>query len=77
MKTLVTGATGFLGSAIVRELLDDGRDVRILARPKADMSNVEGLSLEIAHGDLLDMDSLRSAIKGCDTVYHAAAYYSF
>ena len=72
MKTLVTGATGFLGSAIVRELLDDGRDVRILARPNADMGNVEGLGLETVRGD-----SLKSAIKGCHVVYHAAAYYSF
>ncbi len=77
MKTLVTGATGFLGSAIVRELLDDGRDVRILVRPNADLSNVEGLDLETVHGDLIDKDSLESAISGCDVVYHAAAYYSF
>ena len=77
MKTLVTGATGFLGSAIVRELLRDGRDVRILARPNADMGNVDGLGLETVRGDLLDGDSLKSAIKGCDVVYHAAAYYSF
>ena len=77
MKTLVTGATGFLGSAIVRELLRDGRDVRILARPDADMGNVDGLGLETVRGDLLDGDSLKSAIKGCDVVYHAAAYYSF
>ena len=77
MKTLVTGATGFLGSAIVRELLRDGREVRILARSDADMGNVDGLDLETVHGDLLDEGSLKSAIKGCDVLYHAAAYYSF
>ncbi|MGV7221090.1 MAG: hopanoid-associated sugar epimerase [Nitrospinales bacterium] len=77
MKTLVTGATGFLGSALVRELLNDGRDIRIIARSNADLRNVADLDLEIVNADLLDESSLRSAIKGCDTIYHAAAYYSF
>lgn len=77
MKTLVTGATGFLGSALVRELLDDGRSVRVLTRPNADMRNVEGLDLETVHGDLREPGSLKAAVEGCEALYHAAAYYSF
>ena len=77
MKTLVTGATGFLGSALVRELLHDGRSVRVLTRPNADMRNVEGLDLEAVHGDLREPGSLKAAVEGCDVLYHAAAYYSF
>jgi dihydroflavonol-4-reductase len=76
MTTLVTGATGFLGSAIVRELLKDGRRVRVLVRKGADTRNIDGLDLEIVHGELRDLDSLRSALQGCESLYHAAAYYS-
>jgi dihydroflavonol-4-reductase len=76
MKTLVTGTTGFLGSALVRELLDDGRPVRVLVRPEADLSNIEGLDVEVAYGDLRDPASIDRAVSGCDVVYHAAAYYS-
>lgn len=76
MKTLVTGATGFLGSAIVRELLKDGRDVRVLVRSGADTENIDGLEVERACGDLCDKDSLKNALEGCDVLYHTAAYYS-
>jgi len=76
MTTLVTGATGFLGSAIVRELLKDGRQVRVVVRKGADTRNISGLDLQIVNGDLRDVESLHSALKGCDSLYHAAAYYS-
>jgi dihydroflavonol-4-reductase len=77
MKTLVTGATGFLGSAIVRELISDGRDVKILVRRGADIRNVEGLEVEPIVGDLRDISSLENALENCDVLYHAAAHYSF
>ena len=76
MTTLVTGATGFLGSAIARELLKEGRRVRVLLRPEADRRNLEGLDVEPAFGDLRDRDSLRRALEGCEALFHAAAYYS-
>lgn len=76
MTTLVTGATGFLGSAIARELLRDGRRVRVLLRPEADRRNLEGLDVELAFGDLRDRESLARALDGCPSLYHAAAYYS-
>ncbi len=76
MKTLITGTTGFLGSAIARELLKEGRAVRALVRPDADTRNIDGLDLEVVHGDLRDPDSVRQALKGCNVLYHTAAYYS-
>lgn len=76
MKTLVTGATGFLGSAIVRELLKDGREVKVLVRAGTDTDNIDGLDLELAYGDLRDKDSLKKALQDCDVLYHTAAYYS-
>ena len=76
MKTLVTGATGFLGSAIARELLKDGRKVRVLVRKDTYTENIDGLDLEIAYGDLRDKTSLHKALQGCDVLYHTAAYYS-
>ncbi|MFQ5445285.1 MAG: hopanoid-associated sugar epimerase [Nitrospinales bacterium] len=76
MKTLVTGATGFLGSAIVRELLKDGREVRVLIREGTNTENIDGLNLEVAYGDLRDKVSLKKALRGCEVLYHTAAYYS-
>lgn len=75
MKTFVTGATGFIGASIVRELLKDGRDVRVLARSSANLANLKGLDVEIWRGDILEGDGLRRGLKGCDVLYHAAADY--
>ncbi|MBS35365.1 MAG: NAD-dependent dehydratase [Thiotrichales bacterium] len=75
MTTLVTGATGFVGSAVVRRLLDAGHDVRVLARPASRRDNLEGLSVDIVEGDLRDAESLVAAVKGCDTLFHVAADY--
>jgi len=76
MKTLVTGSTGFLGSAVLRELLDDGREVKVLIRKSTNTANIDGLDVEIAYGDLRDSESLLSALNGCEILYHVAAYYS-
>ncbi len=75
MTTLVTGATGFVGSAVMRQLLQRGETVRILTRPKADRRNITGYDVEIAEGDLCDPDSLDKAVKGCDALFHVAADY--
>jgi len=75
MDALVTGGTGFVGANLVRELLADGRTVRVLARPESDRRALEGCRVEIAEGDLLDRDSLRAAVAGARRVYHVAADY--
>ena len=75
MDALVTGGTGFVGANLVRELLADGRTVRVLARKGGDRRALEGCAVEIAEGDLLDADSLRAAVKGAGWVYHVAADY--
>ncbi len=72
---LVTGATGFVGSAVARALLARGRAVRALVRPGSDRSNLSGLDLELVQGDLTDPASLARAVAGCGEVLHVAADY--
>ncbi len=74
MKTLVTGATGFLGSALVRELLRRGADVRILRRyhSKLDLLGDSANTVEHAVGDVTDLESVREAMRDVTRVYHVA-----
>lgn len=76
MKKLVTGATGFIGSAIVRELIRDGEDIRVLVRKTSNTRNIDNLDIERAYGDIRDGDSMRKALKGCDTLYYTAAHFA-
>jgi dihydroflavonol-4-reductase len=73
--SLVTGATGFVGSAVARALLARGHRVRVLARPNSDRRNLGGLAVEIAEGAMEDPRSLARAVAGCRYVYHVAADY--
>lgn len=75
MKYLLTGATGHLGANLVRRLLDDGKDVRVLLRSQDEPENVavDGLDVERVHGDLRDPAAVKAAMKGIGAVYHAAA----
>lgn len=75
MTTLITGATGFVGSAVARRLLAEGLELRALVRRGADRRNLDGLALEVADGDLLDPASLAAAVRGCRAVFHIAADY--
>ena len=75
MKTFITGASGFVGSAVLRKLIEAGHSVVALVRPNSDRSNLDGLSVEIVTGDLTDPQSFASALVGCDSLFHVAADY--
>lgn len=75
MTTLVTGATGFVGSAVARQLVARGETVRVLVRAGADRRNIADLPVEPVEGDLRDGDSLARAVRGCRALYHVAADY--
>lgn len=72
---LLTGATGFLGASLARELLAAGHRVRAFVRPGTPRDTLAGLDLDWALGSLTDRDSLRYAVAGVDAVIHAAADY--
>jgi len=72
---LVTGATGFVGSAIARALLARGHSVRVLVRPSSNRANLAGLDLEVVEGDIRDARGVESAMRNVRYVVHAAADY--
>jgi len=74
-RTLVTGATGFTGQHLVRRLLDEGEDVRIIARQAERARALFGQSVDIVVGDVADAAVARDAVRGCGLVYHLAAAY--
>ena len=74
-KVLVTGASGFVGSAVARKLLDRGFAVRALVRPTSPRFHLAGLDIEFAEGDLLVADTVRPAMAGVRHVFHVAADY--
>jgi len=73
--TLVTGAAGFVGSAVARRLVASGHQVRVLVRPTSDSQNLINLPVERVSGDLRDDRSLKEAMQGCDFLFHVAADY--
>ncbi len=68
MKVLVTGGSGYIGSAVVRHLLGGGQQAKVLVREGDDLRNLAGLEVEYAHGDVRDYHSLERALDGCDRV---------
>lgn len=75
MRALVTGATGFVGSAVARALAGAGWEVRALARASSDRRNLQHLAVDIVVGDLADRPSLDCALADCQALFHLAADY--
>ena len=75
MKCFVTGATGFLGSHVARQLLAAGAELRLLMRPTSRLDNIADLPAERVVGDLRDAESLRKGMSDCEYVFHVAADY--
>ena len=76
-NVLVTGGTGFIGSNLAIELLREGCNVRILRRPGSDLRAIGSADVEHRLGDVQDLESLKRAMSGCDTVFHTAAMVSY
>lgn len=77
MKVLVTGGTGFIGSALLRHLLSANYEVRILARHKKNRFLIEDLDVEIFEGDITNAASVDRAVNGCQAVFDLASVYAF
>ena len=76
MKVLVTGATGFIGGNLARELWRRGDDVRALVRPDSNRLTIEDTGIVPVEGDILDRPSVDRAVQGCEAVFHVAAAYT-
>jgi dihydroflavonol-4-reductase len=74
-QTLITGASGFVGSAVARTLVESGFRVRALVRRGSPRFHLDGIDVEFTEGDICDADSVRRAIGGCRYVFHVAADY--
>ncbi len=72
---LVTGATGFVGSAVARALEARGAKLRVLVRPSSPRTNIDGLNAEVAMGDVRDPAAMERALQGCRYLFHVAADY--
>lgn len=77
MAVLVTGATGFIGSHIVKKLKNKGEDVRVLVRETSKTGEIDRLGITKKIGDITNAASVRSALEDCDTLYHCAGFVSF
>jgi nucleoside-diphosphate-sugar epimerase len=74
-KVLVTGASGFIGSALTKKLFDQGSAVRVLVRNRQKFSSVLGNGAEVIEGDIADPESVRQATAGVETVFHIAGTF--
>lgn len=77
MVTLVTGATGFVGEHLAKELVRRGEAIRALVRKTSDTATLEAMRVELAYGDITDKESVAAALKGCDRLYHVAAVFEW
>lgn len=75
MRYFITGATGFIGGAIVRRLVEDGEEVIALVRTPSKAKELADLGITLHHGDITDWESMREAMAGVNGVFHVAAWY--
>src|SRR5437868_12935703 len=75
MKCFVTGASGFIGANLVHELIARGHSVKAPLRSNSDLRGLRGASFEPIQGDISQMELLKTALRGCDWCFHAAASY--
>jgi dihydroflavonol-4-reductase len=75
MRIFITGATGFVGYHVARALTGQGADLRLLVRKTSNLANLEGIRGDTFVGDLMQPESLRAGLAGCDAVMHVAADY--
>lgn len=76
MNVFLTGATGFVGGNLLRDLIDRGARVKVLARKGSDRQNLDGLKYELVEGGLDDAAFLTQAMADCEWCFHVAAHYS-
>jgi nucleoside-diphosphate-sugar epimerase len=74
MDIMITGASGFIGNRLMRQLLKRGNQINVLCRKTSDISELSGTGLKIFFGDITDYRSIEECMKGCEQVYHLAAY---
>ncbi len=75
-RTLITGATGFIGNHVTRQVVASGEHVRVMVMPGEDLAPLADLDIEIVEGNLLDPPSLERAVAGCERMYHLAALFA-
>src|SRR5438045_5017658 len=75
MRAFVTGATGFIGGELARQLRDRGDDVVALVRSPEKVGKLEDLGCELIKGDLSDHEAIRAGVRSADAVFHVAAMY--
>jgi dihydroflavonol-4-reductase len=76
-KVAITGANGFLGSWLTKELLNQGHQVRVVVRKTSDVSELQDLACEYFYGDITDVESLKKAFEGMDAVFHLAGLIAY
>src|SRR5690242_6304558 len=72
MEACVTGATGFVGGHVARELVEAGHDVRVTYRDEGRLGRLAALQPEAVRADVLDRGAMRRAVRGCDLLFHTA-----
>ena len=75
MKYFVTGATGFVGGNVARQLVEQGHEVIVSVRTPAKAKELADLGVAITQGDVTDKESMRAAMQGVDGVFHIAGWY--